>query len=231
MLDFDAFRVLTFDCYGTLIDWERGILDAVRPVFKRHGASIDDDAILEMYAETEAALEAGEYMRYEQVLREAMAGMGRRIGAELAARERRAIALSIKGWKPFPDTVAALRRLGQRYELAVVSNVDDDLFAHSAGRLGVMFGGVITAQQAGAYKPSARVFELALQRVGQPRERILHVAQSLYHDVAPAKRLGLATVWVNRRKGRKGAGATPPCSAVPDLEVASLADLADAAGV
>jgi 2-haloacid dehalogenase len=121
--------------------------------------------------------------------------------------------------------VEALRALKAKYRLVIVSNIDDDLFQHSARLLQTPFDDVITAQQVGAYKPSLRNFEAMLQRVSVAREQILHVAQSLYHDIGPAKAMGLATVWVNRRHGRPGSGATPPASATPDLEVSDLRTL------
>jgi 2-haloacid dehalogenase len=110
--------------------------------------------------------------------------------------------------------------------LAIVSNVDDDLFAATRPQLGVEFDQVITAQQAGAYKPSLKIFELALSRVGVPAHRVLHVGQSLYHDVIPAQSLGLATVWVNRPSARTGVGAVKAVEGRPDLQVSSLAELA-----
>ena len=133
------------------------------------------------------------------------------------------------GWEPWPDTVAALRQLHSRFRLAIVSNVDDDLFAATRPKLEVDFDQVITAEQAGAYKPSLKMFELALRRVSVPAHRVLHVGQSIYHDVVPAQSLGLATVWVNRPSVRSGVGAVKAAAAQPDLEVASLAQLAAAA--
>ena len=168
-----AASALTFDCYGTLIDWESGILAAVRPVLDAHGRELDDTSV------------------------------------------------------PFPDTVEALRALETRYRLGVVSNVDDDLFATTAAGLEVPFDWVVTAQQVGAYKRSPRMFEAAIERLALPREAILHVAQSAYHDVAPARALGLATVLVRRR----GLGATPASPAVPDLAVPDLASLVWALGL
>jgi len=132
----------------------------------------------------------------------------------------------VPNWKPWPDTVAALRQLGTRYRLAILSNVDDDLFAATRPQLGVEFAEVITAQQARAYKPSLKIFELALSRINAPAHRVLHVGQSIYHDVIPAQALGLATVWVNRPSARPGVGAVKAAEAKPDLEVSSLAELA-----
>jgi 2-haloacid dehalogenase len=132
-------------------------------------------------------------------------------------------------WQPWPDTVATLRQLSTRFRLAILSNVDDDLFAATRPKLGVEFAEVITAQQAHAYKPSLKLFELALSRINAPAHRVLHVGQSLYHDVIPAQALGLATVWVNRPSARPGVGAVKAAEAKPDLTVSSLAELAAAA--
>ena len=119
----------------------------------------------------------------------------------------------------------ALRELEKHFRLAIISNVDDDLFAATRPQLEVQFSEVITAQQARAYKPSLKVFELALSRIGAPAHRVLHVGQSIYHDVLPAQSLGLSTVWVNRPSARKGLGAVRSAEGRPDLEVSSLADL------
>jgi 2-haloacid dehalogenase len=116
--------------------------------------------------------------------------------------------------------------LKRRYRLAVISNIDDDLFAETARLLPVELDHLITAQQVGSYKPSLRNFEVGLDRIGEPRERVLHVAQSLHHDIAPARQMGLATIWINRRMGREGGGATPPSEVMPDLTLPDLASLA-----
>ena len=231
MLDFARFQVLTFDCYGTLIDWETGIWEALEPVLRRHGASPDREQALEWFGTIEPEAERPPYRDYKTVLGEVLDGIGRRAGFAPSSAERAAFARSVGDWPAFADTTVALRALHGRFRLAIVSNVDDDLFARTAQRLGVAFDWVITAEQARAYKPSPENFRLVLERIGQPRERVLHVAQSLFHDVAPARALGLATVWVNRRRGRTGAGATPAAAATPDLEVPDLRTLAATAGV
>ena len=231
MLDFDAFSVLSFDCYGTLIDWEAGILAALRPLLGRHGRRVEDDALLEAFAALEATAEAGAWRSYAEVLSQVVDGLGERFDFEPGPGERAVLVDSIGSWPPFGDTRAALAALARRYRLAVISNVDDDLFARTAPVLGVRFEWVVTAAQVRAYKPSTENFRRALARFGVPPGRILHVAQSLFHDVAPARSLGLATVWVNRRAGRAGSGATPAATAVPDLEVPDLATLARLAGV
>jgi 2-haloacid dehalogenase len=224
---FDRFSALTFDCYGTLIDWEAGIVAALRPLLADHGVSQPSDRILELYGELEAEAEAGPFMRYHDVLGAVVDGFGRYFGFEPSDAERETFARSVPEWPAFEDSQEALGRLSKHFELAILSNVDDELFAGSARRLGAAFTHVITAEQVGSYKPNPRNFEVAIERVGRPREQILHVAQSLFHDIAPAREAGLATVWVNRRHGRAGHGATPPMDAEPDLEVPDLASLAN----
>jgi 2-haloacid dehalogenase len=225
-IDFDQFDVLTFDCYGTLIDWESGILAGLRRVLDPRGVAPDDDDLLERYARHEAALEAGPYLRYRDVLARSLQGVSAELGIEPTDRELEAFGGSVGDWPAFPDSPAALARLAGRFRLGVITNCDDDLFAASNRRLGVTFDWVITAQQARSYKPSQRGFELAFERIAIPRTRILHVAQSLFHDHVPAKDLGMTTAWINRRHGRPGSGATPPASAAPDLEVADMATFA-----
>jgi 2-haloacid dehalogenase len=229
-LDFSRFEVLTFDCYGTLIDWEAGILAGLRRVLGPRGVAAAADDLLGRYARHEAAIEAGPYLRYREVLARSLRGVCAEMGVEATDAEAAAFGGSVGAWPAFPDSAAALAALGRRFRLAVITNCDDDLFAASNRRLGVTFDWVVTAQQVGSYKPSERSFEVAFERIGRPRERILHVAQSLFHDHVPAKRLGLATVWVDRRHDRPGGGATPPASAVPDLAVPDMAALADLAG-
>jgi 2-haloacid dehalogenase len=226
MLDFDRFTHLTFDCYGRLLDWERGILAALRPVLAQHGLALDDDEILERYGELEAAAEAGPYQPYRAVLAAVIDGLGARFGFTPTTAEREALAASVGDWPPFPDTVGALQALARRFQLVILSNIDDDLFAFSARRLQTDFAAVITAQQVGSYKPNRANFRFALERLGVPAGQVLHVAQSLFHDIVPAKELGLTAVWVNRRHDRPGFGATPQASARPDLEVPDLRTLA-----
>ncbi len=228
-LDFDSVDVLTFDCYGTLIDWEAGLAAAMRAALAPHGVDADDERLLELYAPHEASLEAGPYLRYRDVLARSLEAVAADLGVTATAAEVAAFGASVGNWPPFPDSPAALARLRQRYRLGVITNCDDDLFALSNRRLGVTFDWVITAEQAGGYKPRLANFELAFERIGAPRDRILHVAQSLFHDHVPARQLGLRTGWINRRHGRTGSGATPPAVAVPDVEAPDLASFADLA--
>lgn len=231
MLNFDDFAVLTFDCYGTLIDWESGICEALDPVLTAHNAALPPDEMLELYGVLEADIEGGAYRTYKAVLRAVLEGFGARLGFTATDAELDRFSHSVENWRPFPDSPGALRALKTKYSLAIVSNVDDDLFAHSARRLEVPFDYVITAQQVQSYKPATAHFHEAFRRIGLPRTQILHVAQSLFHDIGVAKSLGLSTVWVNRRHDQGGTGATPPASAKPDVEVPDLASLARLMGL
>ncbi|MGA8271158.1 MAG: haloacid dehalogenase type II [Candidatus Sulfotelmatobacter sp.] len=226
MLDFSRFELLTFDCYGTLVNWEEGILGCISRILSTHGKNIDDATILKFYGDFEARAEQGEYHSYREVLQSVVRQFGEQLGFAASEQEAGSLPDSLKDWKPWPDTVKALHELRNRFQLAIISNVDDNLFAATRPKLEVEFTQVITAQQAQAYKPSSKIFELALRRVGVPARRILHVGQSLYHDVIPAQSLGLATVWVNRPSARSGVGAVKIAEGHPDLQVQSLAELA-----
>lgn len=226
MLDFSRFEILTFDCYGTLINWEEGILGCLRPILAAHGIEADDLTILRLYGDFEAQAEQGEYRLYRQVLQSVVRQFAEHFAFTPTEDEVRSLPESLKDWKPWPDTATALQKLRGRFRLAIISNVDNDLFAATLPKLGVEFDHIITAEQARAYKPSLKVFELALTRLGVSRQRVLHVGQSIYHDVIPAHCLGLATVWVNRPSPRRGVGAVKAALGQPDLEVASTAELA-----
>jgi 2-haloacid dehalogenase len=225
-IDYGGFEVLTFDCYGTLIDWEAGIATGLRAVTRAHGVDAPDEELLATYARHEAALEAGPYLRYRDVLARACRGVCADLGIEPTDDEAAAFAGSVGEWPAFADSAAALAALAARFRLAVITNCDDDLFAASNRRLGVTFDWIVTAQQAGGYKPSHRNFELAFERIGRPMDRILHVAQSLFHDHMPAHELGLRSVWINRRGDRPGSGATPPATAQPDATFPDMATFA-----
>jgi 2-haloacid dehalogenase len=224
-------RVLTFDCYGTLIDWEAGILMAMRPILEEHGKCPPDEEVLGLFGTLEARIESSGYRPYREVLAGVVDGFGETLGFEPSAGERTALAESVENWPPFADTVVALRAFGGKYRLAVISNIDDDLFQASSARLGVEFDEVVTAEQVGCYKPSLKNFQVAFERLGHGPDGILHVAQSLYHDIAPARALGLRNVWVNRRAEKKGPGATSGATAKPDLEVPDLMALSSLMGL
>jgi len=226
MISFNQYKALTFDCYGTLIDWENGILRVLKPLLWTHNTNLDDEQILELFTEFEAELEKGEYIKYREVLNRVVQKFGERFGFEPTAEELNSLADSIQHWLPFPDTVEALRALKQKFKLVIISNVDDDLFAFSAKQLEVEFDQIITAEQAKSYKPSLNNFRLAIEKIDLPLEQILHVAVSVYHDIVTAKSVGLSTVWVNRRGDQKGVSCTGSAVSQPDLEVPDLKTLA-----
>ncbi len=228
-LDFGRFEALTFDCYGTLIDWEAGIEVGLRRLLGPAGAAVPIDDLLATYATAETELEAGPYRSYRQILATAGRTVARRHGIEPSEDALDAFGGSVADWPAFPDSAAALERLQRRFRLGIITNCDDDLFAASNRRLGVTFDWVVTAEQAQSYKPSERNFEVAFERLGLPRDRVLHVAQSLFHDHVPAKRLGLSSVWIDRRHDKAGFGATPPAEAMPDVTFPDMATFAAAA--
>jgi 2-haloacid dehalogenase len=230
VLNLASFEVMTFDCYGTLIDWETGIWGALQPVIADHHIEIAVDQALELYGELESEVERGQYHEYRTVLGMVLKGFGSRVGFTPNEAEVQRFSESVRDWPAFPDSARALQALKKKYKLAILSNIDDALFAFSSQRLGMQFDWIITAQQAKSYKPSLNNFHLGIERIGLPRSKILHVAQSLYHDIVPAKTLGLSTVWINRRHGKKGFGATPPAQVQPDLEVPDLQTLAEMIG-
>ncbi|WP_445149683.1 haloacid dehalogenase type II [Baekduia sp. Peel2402] len=228
-IDFGAFDALTFDCYGTLIDWETGILAGLAPVLARTGVQRSDDELLEVYAKHEAALEGGPYLTYREVLAGSLRGLAEDLDFTPSDDEVATFAGSVVDWPAFADSADALAQLKQRFRLGVITNCDDDLFAGSNARLGVEFDWIVTAQQAKSYKPSLHNFDVAFDRIDVPRERILHVAQSLFHDHVPAKQAGLTSVWIDRRHGREGFGATPAAEATPDLVVPDMKSFAELA--
>lgn len=228
--DFDA---LSFDCYGTLIDWEAGISATLDPWARQNGVTLDTETMLVAYADNEAAVEAehGNW-RYPLVLAEAFRRTGADLGVTVTDAEANAFGASVPDWPAFEDSEQALADLHQAFKLIILSNVDRESFAGSNKRLGVEFDAIVTAEDVGSYKPNPRNFDALkgeLAALGNPR--LLHVAQSLFHDHVPAKQAGLPTVWINRRKNRPGWGATPdPGSGVtPDWEFASMAQFAEAA--
>lgn len=232
LVDFEA---LSFDCYGTLIDWEAGLTVVLQAWARSAGLDLDDDALLSAYSAYETRMEADRPQEtYPRILARTMGGLGEELGVTVSAEDAQRLAGSVGDWPAFPDSRPALAALGQRYKLIVLSNVDRASFAASSRKLGVTFATVITAEDVGSYKPSPRNFEVLLaesHRLGVGDGKLLHVAQSLFHDHVPAKAAGLPTAWINRRHDRQGWGATPaPLVEVnPDWEFTSLKALADAA--
>lgn len=225
-LDPDRFDLLTFDCYGTLVDWEAGIIAAARRICESHGVRPGNAAILAAFGDSEHVVQGERYRTYREVLALTLERMGRALDFRPTPAERDAFAASVGDWPPFPDTVDALARLATRYRLGIVSNVDDDLFARTALRLRTDFDWIVTAQQVGSYKPGPAHFTEMAARSGVPRDRTLHVAQSLFHDIAPASALGYATVHVDRPCRAGGTGATPSAQARPAATVTDMAGVA-----
>lgn len=230
-LDPDRFDLLTFDCYGTLVDWEAGIIAAVQSASAAHGVSPTDAAILTAFGAAEHVVQAERYRTYREVLALTLDRMGHALGFRPSSTQCDAFAASVGDWPPFPDTVDALARLATRYRLGIVSNVDDDLFTRTTTHLHTDFDWIVTAQQVGSYKPAPAHFREMAMRSGIPVNRTLHVAQSLFHDIAPASALGYATVHVNRPSRAGGSGATPPADARPDATVPDMAGVAHLLGV
>ncbi len=214
------YKTLTFDCYGTLIDWEKGILGYLQPLLESYDVNVIDSCVLEFFAETEPEVQA-DGGNYRGVLSQVLKRFADRLGFTPNEDTLAGFANSIEHWPPYADTIPALKRLGDHFQLAIVSNVDDDLFAYSAKQLEVPFDQVITAQQVGAYKPNPAMFLEALKRVEAP---VLHVAQSCFHDIIPATELGLDTVWIER----PGSSAARGIDAQPTWTFATLGDFADA---
>ncbi len=211
------FRVLTFDCYGTLIDWESGLLTALAPLRAKSGAGLSDDAVLEAFAQRESRQQAlTPAMPYADLLSVVHAQLATAWNVTPDPSADARFGASVGDWPAFADTPDALRYLKQHYRLVILSNVDRTSFAASARRLGVSFDAIYTAQDIGSYKPDPRNFAYLLNRLaesGVAKEHVLHVAQSLFHDHVPANAAGLASAWIDRRHESGGSGATAPVSA------------------
>lgn len=228
------FEVLSFDCYGTLIDWEAGIANVLRPWANANHLAMTDEELLTAYSTHEAQAEKDHPTDlYPQILARAIRGLGDQLGVPVTDADAEGFSVSVPAWPAFPDSPDALARLATRYQLIILSNVDRTSFAGSHQRLGVEFTSILTAQDIGAYKPSPRNFEALtaeVKRLGVGEGKLLHVAQSLFHDHVPAKAAGLPTVWINRRHNNPGWGATPDPGAnvSPDWTFTSMGAFANA---
>jgi 2-haloacid dehalogenase len=229
------YKALSFDCYGTLIDWEAGMLEVLRPWAESVGLDVDDEQLLTAYARSETAVERDDpTARYPDILAEAFRRAGQALGRSVEETWAARLANSVPDWPAFPDSADALASLGRHYQLIILSNVHRDGFAASNRRLNGNFAAVITAEDVGSYKPMEnhfRALDRTLGELGIDRGELVHVAQSLYHDHVPARREGLRSVWINRRHDRTGWGATPEPDEewTYDLEFTSMADFAAAA--
>jgi 2-haloacid dehalogenase len=231
---FTDYEVLSFDCYGTLVNWEAGIAAVLSPWAKSRGLTLSEEQLLTAYSTHEATAEAGHPADpYPSILARSLRALGTELDAAVSDQDAAALATSVPEWPVFADSHDALEALGQRFKLIILSNVDRASFAASKARLGVEFTSVLTAQDIGSYKPSPRNFTALIQevrRLGIADGKLLHVAQSLFHDHVGATQAGLPTVWINRRHDRPGWGATPapPADVTPDAEFPSMAAFAAA---
>ena len=222
------FSALTFDCYGTLVDWERGMLAALAPWLERSGLVLDKSVLLAAYGRHETVIQQEQPgLPYSDVVAKVLGRMANEFDKSASQEEMQGFGSSVGLWPPFPDSHDALAYLGQHFKLVAITNVDKASFARTHQLLGEPFHAIVTAEDVGSYKPALENFHFAFGRIaefGIARDKILHVAQSLYHDVAPARELDLTNVWVDRQTGR-GTGMTPPTDAQPDLRVTSLEGL------
>ncbi len=217
-MDWDT---ISFDCYGTLVDWEAGIGRAFREAAAADGLELSSEEVVAAYHDVEPRLQIGVYRPYRQVLREAALRVAERLGWPLTPAGAGFLEASLPDWPVFVDTRPALERLRSRFRLAVLSNIDDRLLSATLERVSVEFDWVVTAERTRSYKPAPGHFQEAIRRVAGVRKRLLHAAQSYYHDVRPATELGIATVWVNR-KGEAQGEEPRPLRVVADLK--ALAD-------
>ncbi|MEX3633828.1 haloacid dehalogenase type II [Paraburkholderia sp. BR14320] len=231
LTDFDA---LTFDCYGTLIDWESGIFEALKPLLERARTPLTRDQVLEAHARHESSQQIfTPAKRYQELLSIVYKRMAEEWSLPHTHEECVAYGQSIRNWPAFPDSAAALQYLKRHYKLIILSNIDNQSFTYSNARLQVEFDAIITAEDVGSYKPSPRNFEYMLQKLDQRgirKEKILHTAESLFHDHKPANGFGLASCWIYRRHSQPGFGATMDPGSQPNIDFRfnSMADFVDA---
>lgn len=234
-MNFRDFDSLSFDCYGTLIDWETGIAAALSPWAQRRGLNWSSERLVEAHARFETVVQQERPTdSYPDILAETLRRIAASAGVEFSVEDGIAYGASVGEWPAFSDTASALQRLGDRFQLAILSNVDRESIAASNRRLGVEFDLIVTAEDVGSYKPDLANFEFLLRSIdagGDSTSKLLHVAESMYHDIEPAERIGLPAVWIHRRAGRAGWGATatPHRSVRPRWRFESLSDFADAA--
>lgn len=232
-MELTDFEALTFDCYGTLIDWETGMVNGLAPLTARRPGLTRDD-ILEAHAKAESTQQAQTpSMKYRDLLAVVYKRLAERWQIPVSHEECQTYGHSVADWPAFPDTAEALRYLKKHYKLVILSNVDNASFATSLPKLGVDFDAVYTAEDVGSYKPNDANFHYMLENIGDigvTKDKILHVAESLFHDHGPANRHGLANCWIHRRHEVGGFGATMNPGDMPttDMRFRSMAELAEA---
>jgi 2-haloalkanoic acid dehalogenase type II len=219
----EPYDIITFDCYGTLIDWEAGIISAFQSEAAKDGVKPRGDQIIEAYAAVEPAVESEHCRSYREVLCETASRVAAALGWNLPAERAGFLAASLPEWQPFPDTNPALERLARRFQLGILSNIDDDLLTATRRHFIVDFDLIVTAQQVKSYKPGLAHFKEAKVRAGE--KRLLHAAQSYFHDVVPTSKLAIPVVWINRKGSR-----VEPGGPLPTHEVRTLTELANLLG-
>ncbi len=220
-MNFKQFEILSFDCYGTLIDWKKSILDIFILVIREYHLDISGDEMFQLFLEADRKFIGAEYKPYHDILINIMDEIAKRLKLNLHPRDRSCLVDRFGDWTPFPDTHESLVELQKKFRLAVISNIDDELFSITRRCLGVKFDFIITAKQLGSYKPSLNNFIKAQEQFGVSYDKILHVAQSIYHDIVPTNKLGWNNVWVNRYGEQE---RTDPAE-FPNLEVLDLTAL------
>jgi 2-haloacid dehalogenase len=217
------FHLITFDCYGTLIDWESGMKNALKSLLECRGLSFDIGSMPQRYIEIEMEIERKDYRKYKDVLTLGVRRLFKEKGINLTSHEEKIFVDTIAKWPPFEETTGVLRKLKEKHKLAILSNIDDDLIQHSIKLIGVDFDGVITAERVKSYKPSHGHWEDMMAVFKLPKENILHVSASYRHDIIPAKELGFNVAWINRRN-EEAMGVKP------DYEFRDLRPLVDLLG-
>lgn len=228
------FNTLTFDCYGTLIDWESGIFAGLKNLIERVKPALTRDQVLEAHARHESSQQKyTPAKRYQDLLPIVYKRLAEEWGVPFTHEECVAYGQSVRDWPAFPDTVEALEYLKKHYKLVILSNIDNESFTYSNARLKVKFDAIITAEDVGSYKPSPRNFDYMLEKLserGINKDKILHTAESLFHDHKPANEFSLASCWIYRRHAQEGFGATMNPGTQPNINFRfnSMGELAKA---
>jgi len=213
------FAWVTFDCYGTLIDWDTGIRSFLQNLLAHKDATVDLDTLHRKWEEVQFDLIQREYRPYKDILRLSLEGTLKEFGIPYEPSDGDAFAASMPTWQPFPDVPPTLRELKRHVHIAIISNTDNDILRESVKLMGVEFDALITAEDARVYKPNLRIFEFALQRLGEAPDRILHVAFGFQYDLVPAKQVGMTTCWLNRT------GEPMPEGVMPDFVLTDFTKL------
>ena len=220
-MEFSNIQLLSFDCYGTLVDWKNSVLDLLETCMLANNVNISREELFEIFLQEDRKMITEEYRSYREILAQIMDGITGQLGIKSGRANRNLLSDQFNEWFPFPDTVENLKKLGKQFKLAIISNVDDDLFSITNLMLEVEFDHIVTAQQLGSYKPSALNFEEALERFQLDCSQIMRVAQSIHHDIVPSNKLDWNNVWVNRY----GESERTDPDEFPNLEVPDLASL------